>query len=72
MPLPEHVVEDEAEGHNRGGATHMPLVHRPYRQSLAVLQTAPGFPIGAATGVGADAGPEPPDGATYIGEHARL
>ena len=64
LPLPEHVAEDKAEGHNSGGATHMPLVQRPYRQSLASLQAAPGFPMGAAAVVGADAGPEPPDDAT--------
>ena len=64
MPLPEHVVVDEAEGHSKGGATHIPLVHRPYKQSLPLLQAAPGFPI---AGVGADAGPELPDG-----EHAKL
>ena len=63
---------DKAEGHNKGGATHIPMVHRPYKQSLALLQTAPGFPIGAAAVVGADAGPEPPDGATYMGEQAKL
>ena len=64
LPLPEHVAEDKAEGHNSGGATHMPLVQRPYRQSAATLQAAPGFPMGAAAVVGADAGPEPPDDAT--------
>ena len=72
LPLPEHVAVDKAEGHNKGGATHIPLVHRPYKQSLALLQAAPGFPIGTAAAVGADAGPEPPDGATYMGEQAKL
>ena len=72
LPLPEHGAEDREEAHNSGGATHNPLVQRPYRQSPALLQAAPGFPMGAAAVVGADAGPEPPDDAMYTGEQARL
>ena len=67
LPLSEHVEVDEVEGHNKGGATHMPLVHKPYKQSLALLQATPGFPIDAPAVVGEDAGPELPDG-----EHAKL
>ena len=64
LPLPEHATEDKEEGHSNGGATHRPLVHRPYRQSPALLQAAPGFPTGATAVVRADTSPEPPDDAT--------
>lgn len=32
-------------GQRRGGATHTPLVHRPYRQSLLAVQAVPTAPL---------------------------